>query len=505
MSHRYTREEKGKGKEEKSRAERRRPIQIPQSDNSALIEENKLTLIGRVTNPTIQKTQWVVEWLLQYWNVDGELTGREVLIDGLKNLEMLLPLQLPSGEVISVNLEYEKLEKHCFLCYSLCHEKENCPQYKDDTGERSPQGISQKNTLRKLEEHRRIHDNKRSISLSSRDRVSDPREQRSSQRSVYSRLQEPVRGRTYQTELSRPHIARERDRRRYGENMEERTRSFDRERSSHQSYPTQRNQSPSKRVWRERSPGNRSKEHRRPISSGHNTQSSRTPPSRPAREPMNLPAAPDQEEVISGSRYRVPTLERREEELIQGAERISALERLEEPPLHQERISALERIEEVPNQTPDRISALERIEDPMEVEPRPSGLSSSLLARLQDVEITYEAEENQSPQVGVGGERRIGSTSSPQTHQESPRIPASLRLGSSSGSRKRSNTQATAPAKKATRAKQPPKKKPPGRITGATNTRAIRSPIQGIRLSKQLTAKAKPAARKKLCVDKNGQ
>lgn len=474
MSHRYTREEKGKGKEEKSRAERPRPIQIPQSDNSALIEENKLTLIGRVTNPTIQKTQWVVEWLIQYWNVDGELTGRElgpelfqirfsseealqsvlrkgpyhykrwmillqrwepvvsnsfprmidfwirihglplhywtedtleaigkelgprlgkdvthgrirVLIDGLKNLEMQLPLQLPSGEVISVNLEYEKLEKHCFLCYSLCHEKDNCPQYKDDTGERSPQGISQKNTLRKLEEHRRIHDNKRSISLSSRDRVSDPREQRSSQRSVYSRLQEPVRGRTYQTELSRPHIARERDRRRYGENMEERTRSFDREISSHHSYPTQRNQSPSKRVWRERSPGNRSKEHRRPISSGHNTQSSRTPPSRPAREPMNLPAAPDQEEVISGSRYRVPTLERREEELIQGAERISALERLEEPPLHQERISALERIEEVPNQTPERISALERIEDPMEVEPRPSGLSSSLLARLQDV------------------------------------------------------------------------------------------------------------------------
>ncbi|CAN7131534.1 unnamed protein product [Brassica rapa subsp. narinosa] len=383
MSHRYTREEKGKGKEEKSRAERRRPIQIPQSDNSALIEENKLTLIGRVTNPTIQKTQWVE--LGPRLGKDVTHGRIRVLIDGLKNLEMQLPLQLPSGEVISVNLEYEKLEKHCFLCYSLCHEKDNCPQYKDDTGERSPQGISQKNTLRKLEEHRRIHDNKRSISLSSRDRVSDPREQRSSQRSVYSRLQEPVRGRTYQTELSRPHIARERDRRRYGENMEERTRSFDREISSHHSYPTQRNQSPSKRVWRERSPGNRSKEHRRPISSGHNTQSSRTPPSRPAREPMNLPAAPDQEEVISGSRYRVPTLERREEELIQGAERISALERLEEPPLHQERISALERIEEVPNQTPERISALERIEDPMEVEPRPSGLSSSLLARLQDV------------------------------------------------------------------------------------------------------------------------
>ncbi|CAN6864254.1 unnamed protein product [Brassica oleracea] len=173
---------------------------------------------------------------------------------------MQLPIQLPSGEVISVNLEYEKLEKHCFLCYSLCHEKENCPQNKDDTGERFPQGISQKNTLRKLEEHRRNHDNKRSISLSSRDRVSDPREQRSNQRSVYSRLQEPVRGRIYQTELSRSHISRERDRRRYGENMEERTRSYEQERSSHHSFLAQRNQSPSKRAWRDRSPVNRSKE-----------------------------------------------------------------------------------------------------------------------------------------------------------------------------------------------------------------------------------------------------
>ncbi|KAF3587418.1 hypothetical protein F2Q69_00031631 [Brassica cretica] len=311
MAHRYTRAEKGKGKEVSSRSERQRPIQIPQSDDSALIKENKLTLIGR------------------------------------------LPIQLPSGEVISVNLEYEKLEKHCFLCYSLCHEKENCPQNKDDTGERSPQGINQKNTLRKLEEHRCNHDNKRSISLSSRDRVSDPREQRSNQRSVYSRLQEPL-----------PSSAK----------------SVTIQKSLERQIPSEQKQGDM-----------------RHISSGHNTQSSRTPPSRPAREAMNLPAAPDQEEVIS------------------------------------------ERIEEVPNQAPERISALERIEAPMDEEPRPTGLSSSMLARLQDVEITYEAEDNQSPLIGVGGARRTESTSSPQAHQESPRISASLKLGSSSGSRKRSN------------------------------------------------------------------
>lgn len=68
---------------ERSQTERRQPerclpIQIPNSDNSSLIEDNKLTLIGRVTNPAVQKTQWVVEWLLQYWNVEGQLTGREL-------------------------------------------------------------------------------------------------------------------------------------------------------------------------------------------------------------------------------------------------------------------------------------------------------------------------------------------------------------------------------------------------------------------------------------------
>lgn len=284
MAHRYSRSEKGKWTEDSTRSERRRPIIIPQSDNADLIEENKLTLIGRVTNPAVQKTQWVVDWLIQYWNVEGELTGRElgpelfqirfsseealqsvlrkgpyhykrwmillqrwepvvsnsfprmiafwirihdlplhfwkdetleaiakglgsrldkdvehgrirILIDGLKNLEMELPLQLPSGEVITVNLEYEKLEKHCFICYSLCHEKDSCPRNKDkEISKIPPQGISQQNTLRKLEEYHRNLDSRRANSLSSRDRTPVPREQGHSQRSGYSRVQEPDRG-----------------------------------------------------------------------------------------------------------------------------------------------------------------------------------------------------------------------------------------------------------------------------------------------------------------------
>nr|VDD43811.1 unnamed protein product [Brassica oleracea] len=162
MTHRYSRAEKGKWTSNETRPERRRPVQIPNRDNSALIEENKLTLIGRVTNPAVQKTQWVVEWFLQFWN----------------KLEMRLPIELPSGDIIKVNLEYEKLEKHCFLCYSLRHEKDSCPLNRDNTSiDLRNQGISQRNTLRKLDESRRIHDSRRSGTRSSKDREADSRDQ----------------------------------------------------------------------------------------------------------------------------------------------------------------------------------------------------------------------------------------------------------------------------------------------------------------------------------------
>ncbi|CAD5332540.1 unnamed protein product [Arabidopsis thaliana] len=51
-----------------------------------------------------------------------------VNINGLEPLEMSIPIRLPTGEVTSVQLEYEKLEKHCFLCFSLTHKEKDCPR-----------------------------------------------------------------------------------------------------------------------------------------------------------------------------------------------------------------------------------------------------------------------------------------------------------------------------------------------------------------------------------------
>lgn len=216
MERRFSRQEKEKWIPGTSKHGRRSPVRMPPSDNSTLIAENWLSLIGRVTNPEVQKPRWVVDWLIQFWNMESTVTRRALVpelfqfrfeseealetvlrkgpyhykrwmlilqrwepivsnsfpalihfwtkihgiplhywtaqiirtigkklgfipaqdipggrilihINGLCPLEMTMPIRLPKGEVIWVELEYEKLEKHCFKCCSLFYEKKDCP------------------------------------------------------------------------------------------------------------------------------------------------------------------------------------------------------------------------------------------------------------------------------------------------------------------------------------------------------------------------------------------
>lgn len=78
MARRYTASEKAKWTCKSTSPVRRAPIPIPRTDNSALIEQNKLTLIGRVTNPSTQNTRALVDFFLQHWLVAGSITGREL-------------------------------------------------------------------------------------------------------------------------------------------------------------------------------------------------------------------------------------------------------------------------------------------------------------------------------------------------------------------------------------------------------------------------------------------
>uniref|UniRef100_M4EYE7 Reverse transcriptase domain-containing protein n=1 Tax=Brassica campestris TaxID=3711 RepID=M4EYE7_BRACM len=159
MAYRSSRLEKGKWIPGPSNETRRPPIRLPQGNSAALIEEHKFTLIGRVTNPKIQKTRALVDFFLQHWR------GRiRVLINGLKPLEMKLDVVSPSGEIKQVELEYEDLEKHCFICFSLEHDKDDCPTQRAQVNlrEHGPRmGISQSRTLARLDADRQRADERR--------------------------------------------------------------------------------------------------------------------------------------------------------------------------------------------------------------------------------------------------------------------------------------------------------------------------------------------------------
>ncbi|KAF3517462.1 hypothetical protein DY000_02059674 [Brassica cretica] len=325
-----------------------------------LIEDNKLTLLGRVTNPTVQKPQWVLDWLIQYWNLESAVTGRTlghdlfqvkfeteealqsvmrrapfhykrwmiilqkwepvistafakitpfwikvhglplhywtleslhaiakglgprldddvpqgkilISVDCLSSLEMQLPIELPSGDVLTVDLEYEKLEKHCFYCYSLYHEEESCPSKPASQGKISQvTGISQQNTLRRLEEHRRRHDQRRAPSNQERRRYDD-----------HARHQSNY--------VQRP---------------------SDRDSDRYHNYHHPRPPLEDRRDHRGCSPPRLSKDYQHGRS--YHSQSSRTLPPMPAREPMNLPGIPERGEVTSRSFERRSALERLE-------------------------------------------------------------------------------------------------------------------------------------------------------------------------------------------------
>lgn len=56
-------------------------MRIPANDNENLIESNRLTLIGRLTNTVIQKPRAVIDFMAQVWNLEGRVTGRPLGLD----------------------------------------------------------------------------------------------------------------------------------------------------------------------------------------------------------------------------------------------------------------------------------------------------------------------------------------------------------------------------------------------------------------------------------------
>lgn len=78
MDRRYTAEERGKRINNKSEENEIRRIRAPPLDTSALIEENALTLIGRLTNPQEQRIWALIPSLPRKWNTQGRVVGADL-------------------------------------------------------------------------------------------------------------------------------------------------------------------------------------------------------------------------------------------------------------------------------------------------------------------------------------------------------------------------------------------------------------------------------------------
>lgn len=94
---------------------------------------------------------------------DVDIGRIKVLINRLRPLEMKLDISL-AGNIKQVELEYEDLGKHCFICHSLNHEQDDCPSHRAQANNRDAgprMGISQARTLEILEADRKRAEDKK--------------------------------------------------------------------------------------------------------------------------------------------------------------------------------------------------------------------------------------------------------------------------------------------------------------------------------------------------------
>lgn len=391
MSRRYARHEKEKWIPSASLAPKRSPVRIPANNNDSLIAANKLTIIGRVTNPLLQRPRAVVDFLPQVWNLEGRVSGRNlgpekfqlrfeseadlvsvlskgpyhykkwmlliqrwepvvqesfpssisfwlrvhdlplhfwddqtldiigkeigsvsgknteearvrVDMNGLNPLTMNLEVRLPSDEVITVEFEYLKLEKHCFTCFSLLHEEVDCPHRPRHQlpPKNRKLGITQRIALHRIEIEKKRHDDRRGYT----------RYQPASRSNQAHNYED--RGRRA-NEIVYAHDTSSRTQRREGPSSAQQDRMDPLSTRRDMSYPQRMDHS------RELSSGkivsSREPHTIRDLSVGYtskanDSQSSHTPPSRPIRERMDLPNEPSSERTLSTSRERRSALER---------------------------------------------------------------------------------------------------------------------------------------------------------------------------------------------------
>lgn len=565
MAPHYSRQEKAKWVANPSQTRQRSPVRIPECDNQDLIKKNELTLVGRVTNPRIQNAKALVNYMLQFWNLEGRISGRDlgpekfqfsfkteedlqlvlswspfhfkhwmfilqrwepiiseafpsnilfwiqlhgvpqhywtvaalksigaavgeveavdtdaarirVHINALQPIEKSVPILLPSGETTKVDLEYERLEKHCFLCFSLAHEQKDCMERSSRASRDnySPDS-NQKNTLHRLEEGK-----KRQASKKEDARVPKLRYGRSevSPQRHYARPQRrrsPL-PRNSQFKGQRRDYSPRRDR--------DNSRRFERRESRQpiwSSYAATAHGCTHSQNYDYYSASKRTGTEDRRRGSPHPTRSFQATNNSPAR---------GQDSVHRGS------LSQREE--ILNTPPPPAGKPPQHPPLRESE-------QEVQTQAKSRRPALERLsggDNPAAGLPAPR-ISSSLSGRLQDVNIHYLGDEDQATNLQYSS-RHLGSSSAPSHPTLGHRL--SLGLGDNLDENRTHVSLRIEPAQPeivVTIPAKPPRKKAVSKrktTAGTSRPNGLKSPLQGANTRKRNVSRPKAmTARKRLC------
>ena len=298
-----------------------------------------------------------------------------VHINGLKPLEKYLEISL-AGETKQVELEYEKLDKHCLSCLSLSHEVKDCPSRTTSRNTADQNlGISQRRTLERIEENRRRTDNRKLSRFSPYD---DPRTHRGSapthvNQSQYGHERNETRNHHY-TERKEHSSDRSYSNRPYSV-ADNREKDSTRSREPRDRLPPVRESSEvslrsrgmwvanpaAKNVWRPVSEGHGNGDHSNSIQS----QVSHTPSPHPPRERITTPInTPQETSRPSGGHSGTPPSRRPPMECLSNADIISP--------------------------TGERRSALARISTPAPRVPLlQNGVANSESGRLQEVNIQY--------------------------------------------------------------------------------------------------------------------
>ncbi|KAF8080725.1 hypothetical protein N665_0925s0009 [Sinapis alba] len=178
---------KGKGLgTEPYQAPRKARVRVQEPDNTYLIQKHSLTIVGRVTNPSVQKVWSLLPFFTKKWSTGSRPIGSDLgqgmfqfqfdneadLLEVLdkrpyhyakwmiiiqrweptttQDFPSLIPfwikfqgiplhlwtedtirsigsvIEYPNGDEVTANLVYEKLEKHCYCCFKLDHELRDC-------------------------------------------------------------------------------------------------------------------------------------------------------------------------------------------------------------------------------------------------------------------------------------------------------------------------------------------------------------------------------------------